>query len=150
LRMYAPAISLLIPVYTPFLDATPAPLIRSRPSLHLTIDCPAVLTTLTDQLRGRCSLSEEQIIDAVSALVEEHIPVSAKADFLIALAEKGETIEEISFFARELLRRAVHPPIDKRLRELEILDVCGTGGDRLNTFNISTTVSFVVAAAGVT
>src|SRR5207245_1345831 len=66
------------------------------------------------------------------------------------LAQKGETVEEITAFARTLREKAVQPPITPAWREgVEILDVCGTGGDRLNTFNISTTVSLVCAAAGV-
>src|SRR4029077_11091643 len=45
--------------------------------------------------------------------------------------------------------RAVQPAIDDELRQHEILDVVGTGGDRLSTFNISTTAALVAAAAGV-
>jgi anthranilate phosphoribosyltransferase len=66
------------------------------------------------------------------------------------LAQKGETFEEIAAFARELRERAVQPFLDARTRTGGILDVCGTGGDRLGTFNISTTVAIVAAAAGVT
>lgn len=86
---------------------------------------------------------------AVRALVDEQVSVYAKAEFLTALAAKGETVEEITGFARELRTRSILPPIDSSTRQLEILDVCGMGGDRLGTFNISTTVAFVVAAAGI-
>ena len=73
-----------------------------------------------------------------------------KAEFLTALAQKGETTDEIAAFARELRGRAIEAPLDAATRAVEVLDVCGTGGDRLNTFNISTTVAIVAAAAGIT
>lgn len=65
--------------------------------------------------------------------------------FITALRMKGETIEEISGAALVMREKAAR--IDTK-REL-LLDVCGTGGDKLNTFNISTTTAFVVAGAGV-
>jgi anthranilate phosphoribosyltransferase len=108
-----------------------------------------VLARLIKQLRQQGCLSEGQVADAVCALVDEQILVEPKAEFLTALAAKGETVEEIGFFARELRARCIQPPIDPRLRQEVILDVCGTGGDRLNTFNISTTVAFIAASAGV-
>ena len=108
-----------------------------------------MLNGLTNQLRDRTGLSEEQIVEAVAALINSQISVEAKADFLGALSAKGETVEEIATFARELRDRALRPPIEAAVRQREILDVCGTGGDRLNTFNISTTVSIIVASAGV-
>lgn len=110
-----------------------------------------MLDKLTQQLRASQSLTEAQVRDAVNLLVDETVPVAAKADFLIALAGKGEMPEEIAAFARELRERAVTPVIDPAWRATrEILDVVGTGGDHLSTFNISTTVALVAAAAGVT
>jgi len=109
-----------------------------------------VLEKLTQQLAAAQSLSETQVREAVIGLVEETVPAATKADFLIALACKGETPEEIAAFARELRERAVTPPIDPGWRGTrEILDVVGTGGDHLSTFNISTTVAILCAAAGV-
>lgn len=109
-----------------------------------------VLKALTDQLGQGRDLSAEQAAASVRQLVEAEVPVEAKADFLSALARKGETPGEIAAFACELRARAVAPPLDAETRARDILDVCGTGGDRLNTFNISTTVALIAAAAGVT
>jgi anthranilate phosphoribosyltransferase len=108
-----------------------------------------VLTGLTKQLRQKLNLSEEQVVEAVRALVDEGISGESKADFLAALALKGETVEEIGFLARELRALSIPPPLDAETRQGEIIDVCGTGGDGLNTFNISTVVALIVAAAGV-
>jgi anthranilate phosphoribosyltransferase len=109
-----------------------------------------MLSELTRTVAGGQSLSGEQIPRAVAALVSEAIDPVEKADFLTALAAKGETAEEIAGFARELLDRSIPVPFPDGFRESrEVLDVCGTGGDRLNTFNISTTVALVCAAAGV-
>jgi anthranilate phosphoribosyltransferase len=67
--------------------------------------------------------------------------------FLTALRMKGETIQEISASAatmREFCFK-IHPKVNGRL-----VDTCGTGGDRVKTFNVSTASAFVVAGAGVT
>jgi anthranilate phosphoribosyltransferase len=109
-----------------------------------------VLENLTRQLRQLKSLEEAQIFDAVGQLIDENIPVESKANFLTALSKKGETVEEIAAFARALREKSVQLNLPPEIRTREILDVCGTGGDHLNTFNISTTVALVAAAAGVT
>ena len=109
-----------------------------------------MLDQLTQQLAAGQSLAGEQVHEAVESLVNEGVTADAKADFLSALARKGETIEEISAFASALREKSITPPIDPAWRNArEILDVCGTGGDQLGTFNISTTVALVCAAAGV-
>ncbi len=67
------------------------------------------------------------------------------ASFLTALRMKGESIEEISAFARVMrdFCLKIHPHVNKR-----IIDIVGTGGDRIKSFNVSTTASFIVAGAG--
>lgn len=110
----------------------------------------AVLNDFITALKGGAHLGPEQARLAVAALVREDVPAADKAEFLIALAAKGETAEEIAAFASELRMLSVRPELDAETRQGEILDVCGTGGDRLNTFNISTTVAIVAAAAGIT
>lgn len=68
------------------------------------------------------------------------------AAFLTAMRLKGETIEEITALSttmKEFCKR-IHPKVNGRL-----IDTCGTGGDRIKTFNISTTAAFVVAGAGI-
>jgi anthranilate phosphoribosyltransferase len=105
---------------------------------------------LSKKLAAGNELAAAEIQDAVAQLVDENTPAEAKADFLVALAEKGETPGEIAAFASALREKSILPPIERSWREArEILDVVGTGGDHLSTFNISTTVAILCAAAGV-
>jgi anthranilate phosphoribosyltransferase len=108
-----------------------------------------VLEQLTRQLAAASPLTDEDVRRAVESLVDEVVPAVRKADFLTHLARKGETTGEIAAFARELRSRSVQPVLDGETRGGVILDVVGTGGDRLSTFNISTTVALLAAAAGV-
>jgi anthranilate phosphoribosyltransferase len=109
-----------------------------------------VLRELSIEIQGGATLSGAQVASAIQDLVDEGVEPVVKADFLIALARRGETPEEIAAFALELRRRAVEPILDLETRSKDILDVCGTGGDHQNTFNVSTTVAIVAASAGVT
>jgi anthranilate phosphoribosyltransferase len=109
-----------------------------------------VLDQLTQQLADARRLTDEEIRQAVDQLADETVPAEVKADFLAALARKGETIDEIAAFARALRDKSIVPPIDSETRAREILDVVGTGGDRLGTINISTTAAIICSAAGVT
>src|SRR5437899_4942660 len=99
-----------------------------------------MLKLLIRRIAGPEPLTDDQVGLAVEQLVDETVPTPLKAEFLGELARRGETPAEIVSFARELRSRAVQPVIDGELRKREILDVVGTGGDRLSTFNISTTV----------
>jgi anthranilate phosphoribosyltransferase len=110
---------------------------------------PSPLAALLEPLAQRHPLDPAQIEAAVAALTDSQEPDAAKAAFLRALHVKGETALEIAGFAQALLARAIDPRIDPAALAGPMLDVCGTGGDRLNLFNVSTTASFIVAAAGV-
>jgi anthranilate phosphoribosyltransferase len=68
------------------------------------------------------------------------------ASFITALRMKGETVDEITGFVRVMREKSVKV----RPKATDLLDTCGTGGDKLNTFNISTTATFVIVGAGVT
>jgi anthranilate phosphoribosyltransferase len=103
---------------------------------------------LTAQLNHREDLNAGQIEDAVAALVDPQGDEAAKGDFLRALRAKGETAGEIAGFVAALLARAVDPEIDSRTLDGPMLDVCGTGGDRMELFNVSTTAMFLLAAGG--
>jgi anthranilate phosphoribosyltransferase len=109
-----------------------------------------VLAELTRQLAAAQPLADGQIRLAVERLADEKVPADVKADFLISFAKKGETPGEIAAFARALRDKSIVPPLDAETRSREILDVVGTGGDRLGTINISTTAAIICAAAGVT
>ena len=66
------------------------------------------------------------------------------AGLLVALRTKGETVDEIVGFARAMQKKSIYVVTEEKT----LIDVCGTGGDSRGTFNISTTVGFVAAGAG--
>lgn len=107
------------------------------------------METLISLLTDRISLSDVQIAEAAGCLVNPELPASVKADFLRALAQKGESPQEIAAFVREFLKRAVDPGIDRSRLPGPMLDVVGTGGDQLHLFNVSSTAMFILAAGGV-
>lgn len=108
-----------------------------------------VMESLTARLEAGDDLAASDIEAAAATLLDEGADVGARACFLAALARKGETADEIAAFVRAFLGHAVDPGIRAAEVEWPLLDVCGTGGDRLNLFNVSTTAMFVVAAGGV-
>lgn len=106
------------------------------------------MNELTEHLRGGAALNETQIGIATAALLDESIDAEFKAKFLFALAEKGETSGEIAGFVNAFLEHAVDPGLDAASIDGPLIDVCGTGGDKLGMFNVSTSAVFVLAACG--
>lgn len=106
------------------------------------------MNELTEHLRGGAALDDTQIVAATAALLDEAIDAAAKADFLSTLAEKGETPGEIAGFVNAFLEHAVDPGLDAATIDGPLIDVCGTGGDKLGMFNVSTAAVFVLAACG--
>jgi anthranilate phosphoribosyltransferase len=91
-------------------------------------------------------LGYEEAREIMKEIMSGQVTEAQIGAFLTALRMKGETVQEISAFAavmREFCLR-IHPRVNGRL-----VDTCGTGGDRIKTFNISTTSAFVVSGAGV-
>ncbi|MFA7005298.1 MAG: hypothetical protein WC429_14740, partial [Verrucomicrobiia bacterium] len=103
---------------------------------------------VVERLRRGLSLSPVEAHRAIRSLLSEAIDDDLKVDFLLALHRKGETAEEIATFALTLRELAVSPHVGPADVGGLLLDVCGSGGDKLHTFNISTAVAFVVAGAG--
>ena len=85
---------------------------------------------------------------AAEAVMEEIMTGRASqiqmAAYLTAMAMKGETIDEITASAAGMRKHCV-----RILHDMEVLEIVGTGGDRSDSFNISTTSAFVVAASGI-
>jgi anthranilate phosphoribosyltransferase len=99
----------------------------------------------------------QKLIDNVDLTYEESSAImteimagkatsSQTASFLTALRIKGEVVEEIIAFASVMKGhcRQIHPKVQGRL-----VDTCGTGGDKVKTFNVSTAATFVIAGAGI-
>ena len=92
----------------------------------------------------RCqSLTEAEAAAAFETIMRGDATPVQIAGFVIALRMKGETVEELTGFAKTA--RQMSTPIDV---EGDLLDTCGTGGDGLATFNISTLAAIVAAASG--
>jgi len=89
-------------------------------------------------------LSEAQAGEVMERIMSGQATPAQIGGFLIALRMKGETVEEVTGFARTMRRNAI--PIHSR--QAFLVDTCGTGGDGAHTFNISTTAALVTAGAG--
>lgn len=96
-------------------------------------------------VEGR-NLLYEEARDAIKEIMSGGATDSQTAAFLTALRMKGETPDEVAALSTTMkeVSHRIHPKVNGRL-----VDTCGTGGDRIKTFNISTTAAFVVAGAGI-
>ncbi len=103
-----------------------------------------MITAALNQLLAGQSLSMEQAEGVMAQVMAGEATPAQIAGFLIALRAKGETVEEITGCARAMRQAAVRVTP----RHSNLVDTCGTGGDRAGTFNISTTAAFVAAGAG--
>src|SRR5260221_10857469 len=96
-----------------------------------------------NQLITRHDLTAEQMQQVMRDIMTGQTTEAQIAGFIVALRMKGETITEITA-AVQVMRELVTPV---KISVPHLIDIVGTGGDQLNTFNISTTVSFLTAAA---
>ena len=92
-------------------------------------------------------LTVDEADAAMTQIMEGEATPAQIGAFLAALRMKGETVDEITGCARAMKRSAVQ--VHPRIGDAMLVDVVGTGGDSIGTFNISTTTAFVVAGAGV-
>ncbi|MTJ54678.1 anthranilate phosphoribosyltransferase [Anabaena sp. UHCC 0253] len=109
-----------------------------------------IWSNLLKQLLERQSLTRTQAAELMQGWINEAIPPELSGAILMALNFKGVCAEELTGMA-EVLKSLSSVPRAKsgETPPLRLIDTCGTGGDGASTFNISTAVAFVVAAAGI-
>lgn len=102
-----------------------------------------VMTPLLAKLSQGFSLSADECAEAVAAMLNGEATASQTGAFLMALRQRGETVEELAGAVRALRERVspVEAPVGA-------IDTCGTGGDGQQTLNISTAAAFIAAGAG--
>ncbi|MGE5659389.1 MAG: anthranilate phosphoribosyltransferase [Actinomycetota bacterium] len=114
----------------------------------------SVWPSLLQQLLDRQSLTRAQAVDLMQGWLAEEIPPILSGAILAALQAKGVSAQELAGMAQVLQAQSLSSEGEKAQfllpnSEFPVIDTCGTGGDGASTFNISTAVAFVAAAAGV-
>ena len=104
-----------------------------------------MIAELIKKLENNTDLSYNETLSAMSEMLSGKTSDSDNANFLSNLATKGETDDELLGMLDKMQELSIK--VNAR-NQGTIIDMCGTGGDKLQTFNVSTTASFVVAAAG--
>ena len=97
------------------------------------------------QLLERRDLTQEVMLDVMHQVMGGGLSHAQIAAFLIALRAKGETVDEIA--AAAMVMRELSTKVNIQ-DAAHLIDTCGTGGDGIQTFNVSTVCAFVAAAAG--
>lgn len=97
-----------------------------------------------NRLLQPADLDEAEMAQVLEAILAGEVSPVQTAAFLVALRAKGESVGEIAAATRLLRRHAARIQVNTD----HLIDTCGTGGDGLDTFNVSTTAAFIVAAAG--
>lgn len=106
---------------------------------------PADLRPMIRKLAARTNLTEGEVSKTLDAILGGTVPDAAIAAFLVALAMKGETAGELRSILLALRRHATRITPDVKG---PLIDTCGTGGDSIRSFNISTAAAIVACAAG--
>jgi anthranilate phosphoribosyltransferase len=104
-----------------------------------------MISDFISKLEQKTDLTYEQMNSIMTDMLSGKTSTKENADFLSNLAEKGETDDELLGMLNKMQEFSLK--VEPK-NQGTIIDMCGTGGDRLQTFNVSTTASFVVAAAG--
>lgn len=99
-----------------------------------------------EKVEQREHLTNQEMTIAAHKMLDEQTPEQEIMSFLVALAKKGETAQELAALAKTMKEHANEV---QGVQSLAYLDNCGTGGDGLKSFNISTTAAFVLAACDV-
>jgi anthranilate phosphoribosyltransferase len=102
---------------------------------------------LLQQLLDKESLNQEQASQLMEGWLNGQIPPELSGAILAAIQAKGVSATELAGMAKLLQNQSLQP--DNLSHSTPLIDTCGTGGDGASTFNISTAVAFVAAAAGV-
>lgn len=111
------------------------------------LQTPTNWSNLLQQILDRQSLSREQAAQLMQGWLNEDIPPVLSGAILAAIQAKGVSPSELSGMAQVLQDQSLQQ--DAIDHKTPVIDTCGTGGDGASTFNISTAVAFVAAAAGV-
>ncbi|MDD9820524.1 MAG: anthranilate phosphoribosyltransferase [Nitrospira sp.] len=105
-----------------------------------------MIKTALEKLVDNTSLTEKEAHAVMREIMQGDASDSQIAAYLMALRMKGETVEEITGSVRAMNEMAIRIYVG----DPQVVDTCGTGGDRSHTFNISTAAAFVIAGGGIT